>query len=131
MIDAEYAPSARPVPPKKEGVAHMLAATGYSLAGFRRLLGETAFRQELAFLGAVFVAFAAFGVGALAWVVALMLFALLAATEALNTAIEEVVDRVSPERSEFARHAKDLGSFAVFCLLAANLLHAGYALYAA
>ena len=125
MIDAEYAPPAR------KGVAHMFAATGYSMAGFRRLLGETAFRQEIAFLAALGIAFTIFGVGALGWAVALVLFALLAATEALNTAIEEVVDRVSPERSEFARHAKDLGSFAVFCLLWANLLHAAYALYAA
>ena len=129
MIDADTAPHA--VPAKKEGVAHMFAATGYSLAGFRRLLGEAAFRQELAFLAALALAFTAFGVDAVSWAVALVLFALLAAMEALNTAIEEVVDRVSPERSEFARHAKDLGSFAVFCLLAANLGHAGFALWAA
>ena len=48
------------------------------------------------------------------------------ATEALNTAIEEIVDRVSPEISEMGKHSKDLGSFAVFCLITAN---AGYAAY--
>ena len=41
---------------------------------------------------------------------------LMLSLEAINTAIEEVVDRVSPEISEMARNAKDLGSFAVFCI---------------
>ncbi len=50
-----------------------------------------------------------------------MLLLVLAATEALNTAVELIVDRVSPEFSAFAGQAKDLGSFAVFCLLLVNL----------
>ena len=40
--------------------------------------------------------------------------------EALNTAIEEIVDLVSPEWSLAAKHAKDLGSFAVFSMLCLN-----------
>lgn len=55
----------------------------------------------------------------------LLLFALLA-TEALNTAIEYVVDHVSPEMSDFAKHAKDIGSFAVFCMLCANAIFICY-----
>jgi diacylglycerol kinase (ATP) len=51
---------------------------------------------------------------------------ILFAVEALNTAIEELVDRISPEISTVGRHAKDLGSFAVFCLLAVNGLFALY-----
>ena len=39
--------------------------------------------------------------------------------EALNTAIERIVDRESPEISEFAKVTKDLGSTAVFFLLTA------------
>lgn len=45
------------------------------------------------------------------------------ATEALNTALEEVVDLMSPGWSQFARDAKDLGSFAVKCMLAAAGLY--------
>ncbi len=37
-----------------------------------------------------------------------------------QAAQKRFVDRVSPEFSSFAKHAKDLGSFAVFCLLVAN-----------
>jgi len=42
------------------------------------------------------------------------------AVEALNTAIEEIVDHVSPEWSLAAKHAKDMGSFAVMALLFAT-----------
>jgi diacylglycerol kinase (ATP) len=42
------------------------------------------------------------------------------AIEAINTAIEEIVDLVSPEWSLPAKHAKDLGSFAVFVMLCLN-----------
>lgn len=45
------------------------------------------------------------------------LFLLLFATEALNTAIEETIDHISLQTSDRARNAKDLGSFAVFCML--------------
>ncbi|WP_424540689.1 diacylglycerol kinase [Sinorhizobium medicae] len=30
--------------------------------------------------------------------------------EAVNTAIEEIIDRISPEVSDTGKHAKDLGS---------------------
>jgi diacylglycerol kinase (ATP) len=49
--------------------------------------------------------------------------------EALNTAIEELVDRVSPEVSRTGKHAKDLGSFAVFCTLAAAGLYIAYVVF--
>ncbi|MDY8107876.1 diacylglycerol kinase [Fulvimarina sp. 2208YS6-2-32] len=110
----------RTVPPRKTGLNHLIASTRYSCAGFRRALHEAAFRQEL-------VAFAI----VMAWQVGLQspLLLILAqavagfvllATEALNTAIEEVVDHLTPEYSTMGKNAKDLGSFAVCCLLVAN-----------
>ncbi len=57
----------------------------------------------------------------LVWIVAVAVLALLTlAVEALNTAIEEIVDHVSPEWSLAAKHAKDMGSFAVMALLFAT-----------
>ncbi|NCU20091.1 diacylglycerol kinase, partial [Candidatus Falkowbacteria bacterium] len=50
--------------------------------------------------------------------------------EALNTAIECLVDQLSPDWAEFARDAKDLGSVAVACVIAAAALWLGYALLA-
>ncbi|MGF0538484.1 diacylglycerol kinase [Agrobacterium sp. ES01] len=105
---------------KKTGVAHFFAAARYSSQGFQRLLGEAAFRHELLAFVVLVILFALTGAVLAQYVILLVLALVLFAVEALNTAVEEIVDRVSPEFSTVARHAKDLGSFAVFCLLIAN-----------
>ena len=53
---------------------------------------------------------------------------LLIAVEALNTALEVLVDHLSPGWSAFAKDAKDLGSLAVACTIGALLLYTGVAL---
>lgn len=45
--------------------------------------------------------------------------------ELLNSAIEAVVDRISPEHSEMAERAKDMGSAAVFLMMMLVLLSWG------
>ena len=50
----------------------------------------------------------------------LMLVAAAAVAEALYMAIEEIVNLVTPEWSLSTKHAKDLGSFAVFYVLCLN-----------
>ena len=57
------------------------------------------------------------------WCAAVLAMGLVWITEALNTAIEDVVDKISPEQSEFGRNAKDLGSTAVFFMLTAGGLY--------
>jgi diacylglycerol kinase (ATP) len=110
------------IPAPATGAAHILAAARYSLAGFRRLLGETAARQEL--VGGVTAVFLLVSLGASLLQIGafLVLFALLLAVEALNTAIEVLTDRVSPGWSLEAKHAKDLGSLAVALLIIANII---------
>ena len=44
-------------------------------------------------------------------------FLLVLCAEAVNTAIELNADKISPEQSDYARDTKDLGSFAVLCVL--------------
>ena len=51
-----------------------------------------------------------------------ILFLMMIAFEALNTAIEVIIDRVSPEISPAGKRAKDLGSFAVFCMIIVNAI---------
>lgn len=110
---------------KKTGVAHFFAAGRYSFQGFRRLIGESAFRHELLALAAGLALFAFVGASLAEYLGFVVLMLVLFCVEALNTAIEELVDRISPEISTVGRNAKDLGSFAVFCLLVANGLYAG------
>lgn len=118
----------REKPPRKSGVAHFLAAAGYSAAGLKRLAREIAFRQEVLLILALVVAFIVFGatLPEIAGLIALGL--VLIAIEALNTAVEVLVDHLSPGWSAWAKDAKDLGSLAVACVIGALLLYAGIVL---
>jgi diacylglycerol kinase (ATP) len=113
-------------PPRKTGVAHLFAAARYSAGGARRLWREAAFRHEVLALGIAAGLFLAVGATLPEFLGLAVLALLVMAVEALNTAIEELVDHESPEWSEFARNAKDLGSFAVMCLLVAAALYVGW-----
>ncbi|CDZ38585.1 diacylglycerol kinase [Neorhizobium galegae] len=108
------------------GIRRVIAAFRYSMQGLARLWQEEAFRHEVIAFAAALVLFAVVGAGALDYFVFGILMLVLFAVESLNTAIEELVDRISPEISTVGRHAKDLGSFAVFCLLCANGFFALY-----
>lgn len=118
-------------PRRRTGLAHVWAAAGYSLAGIRRLWREAAFRHEAL---AAAVALPGLGlIGAPVWAVAMqaVLLLVLCAFEALNTALEELVDHLTQDWAEFARDAKDLGSLAVMFLLVANGVWLGAALWLA
>lgn len=116
-------------PERVTGPKHVIAALLYSLGGVRRLWAETAFRHEVLLAVLVLSGLFALGASLQNLVFAAILALLLIAVEALNTAIEVLVDNASPEWSEFARDAKDLGSLAVLCLLLANGLYLIYAAY--
>ena len=113
-------------PPRKTGIAHFFAAAGYSAGGARRLWREAAFRQELLGIAGLLALFLIAGASSGEVLGLLLLGLLVLAVEALNTALEELVDHISPGWSEFAKHAKDLGSFAVMCALVATGLYAAW-----
>lgn len=115
-------------PPRKSGIAHFFAAAGYSLGGLRRLARESAFRQEVALIAGLLVLLAVFGATMPEVLGLLALGLVLIAVEALNTAIEVLVDHLSPGWSQFAKDAKDLGSLAVACTIGALALYSGVAL---
>lgn len=115
-------------PDKEVGIAHIFAAARYSLGGVKRLWGEAAFRHETLAFVLLTVVFLFSGAPLWGYVGAVLLYLLTASVEALNTAIEEITDHASPEYSTMAKHAKDLGSFAVFCLLLGNGIWAAYVL---
>lgn len=110
----------RQKPVRVTGIAHLFAAAGYSIGGVRRLWQETAFRHILLGLPICVSLLALCGASLMEFGALLVLFFGLVAVEALNTAIECIVDHLAPEWAEFARDAKDLGSLATMCLLLAN-----------
>ena len=114
----------------RTGWRHVLAATGYSLAGARVLLVQPAARLECTMAAVALVLFLACGASLPQTLILLALFAACLCVEALNTGLEMVVDRTSPERSDYARDVKDLGSFAVFCTLAVFNGYAAWTLWA-
>lgn len=109
--------TSKPRPAKVTGFAHLFAAASYSGAGLRRLWSETAFRHEVAVVVALIALFSILGANLVEFSILLGVFLLLAAVEAVNTAIECIVDHLTPDWAEFARNAKDLGSLAVMCVL--------------
>jgi diacylglycerol kinase (ATP) len=114
-------------PPKKiHGVAHVFAAAAYSWAGIKRLWGETAFRHEALAACIIIFIFILIQANISFVILAILLILITFSVEALNTAIEEIADMVSPEWSLPAKHAKDLGSLAVFCMLCANGIFAAF-----
>ena len=115
-------------PPRKSGVAHFFAAAGYSLGGLRRLSRESAFRQEVALIAGLLVLFLVLGASVPETLVMLAIGLALIAVEALNTAVEVLVDHLSPGWSQFAKEAKDLGSLAVACTIGALLVYSAVAL---
>ncbi|MCU0826285.1 MAG: diacylglycerol kinase [Tabrizicola sp.] len=115
-------------PARKTGLAHFFAAAGYSAAGLRRLGRESAFRQEAALIAGLLVLFVVLGASVPEVLGLLALGLLLVAVEALNTALEVLVDHLSPGWSAFAKDAKDLGSLAVACTIGLVLIYAGVVL---
>lgn len=117
--------------PDETALEHVIAATGYSLAGGRVALRQPAVRMEIVVWAAILVLFFVVGAPGWAYLASIVLFAALLSVEALNTAIEFIVDQISPEKSDFARDTKDLASFAIFCLLCAHGILSLYVLFTA
>ncbi len=115
-------------PPRKSGVAHFFAAASYSLGGLQRLWRESAFRQELALIAGLLVLFVVLGASVPETLGMLAIGLALIAVEALNTAIEVLVDHLSPGWSQFAKDAKDLGSLAVACTIGGLVIYSGIVL---
>lgn len=62
-----------------------------------------------------------FEIDAVAWLAVILCIGIVLATECLNTALESIVDLVSPHYSELARRAKDCAAGAVLLCALASL----------
>lgn len=102
----------------KTGIQRLINATRYSLHGLASAFRhEDAFRQEV-LLAVVLIPIALIldvGGAGKAMMIASVLLVLI--VELLNSAIEAVVDRISLDRHQLSKRAKDTGSAAVFLSL--------------
>lgn len=109
---------ATPNKPGRKGLARLIAATGYSMAGLRQAWQhEAAFREECLLLVLLVPAALWLGQTGLERAVLIMSCLLVLITELLNSAVEAVVDLASPGLHPLAARAKDIGSAAVFIAL--------------
>jgi len=102
-----------------KGLKRIIHAFGYSMQGFKHCARyEAAFRQEV-FLSFILVP-AAFYYAESKIELAILLFSwfMVLIVELLNTAIEDVVDRIGPEHHPLSGRAKDVASAAVFLAIA-------------
>lgn len=111
------------------GFRRLYRAALNTIRGMKFAAGtEAAVRQELAVL-AVAVPVGFFVAPGIGWYVAMIgVLLVLVAVELLNTAVEKLSDHVTPEFHPEIGVVKDLGSAAVFCVLAVALLIWGAAL---
>ncbi len=105
--------------PGKSGLSRLYDATGYSASGIRACWrNEAAFRQEV-LLSAVLLPLSFFVAASIEqWLLLIAPLILLLIVELLNSAVENVVDRIGHEPNALSGRAKDMGSAAVLmCLL--------------
>jgi diacylglycerol kinase (ATP) len=99
-------------------LTHLLAACRYSWRGLKAAVRhEHAFRQELIATLLVIPLGLYLGEGKVEKILLAGSWILVLIVELLNSAIEAVVDLVSPDYARLAGQAKDLGSAAVFLAL--------------
>ena len=105
------------IPGSKEDHASFVKSFGFALQGFRLTVrSERNIKVMLA--GAVFAIVMGFvcGIDAAGWGVILMGCGIVLCAELFNTAIETIVDLVSPEYHPLAGRAKDVAAAAVWVL---------------
>ncbi len=102
------------LPSKKTGLARVIAAFFYSLQGFRSAYtNEAAFRQELLLFSLLLPVIFFLPLSGQLKCILLLANTTVLIVELLNSAIEAIVDLVSPEYHALAKQAKDIGSAAV------------------
>jgi diacylglycerol kinase (ATP) len=102
----------------KQGLTRLINALGYSKDGLcAAWKNEAAFREEVLLAMVAFPL--AFYLGHTGVERALMAGSIIVIllVEILNSAVEAVVDKASPEKHELAKRAKDMGSAAVLLSL--------------
>ena len=98
----------------KTGLRRILDATRISLAGLAAAVRhEDAFRQELVVIAVLAPLGWVLGASGVQRALLIGSLVLVLIVELINSAIEATVDRISLERHDLAKRAKDLGSAAV------------------
>lgn len=100
------------------GLTRILKAFGYSWCGFQSAFRhEAAFRQELVLALVLIPVTLTMSASLIGKALVVLSIFLVLVVELINSAIEAVVDRISLEKHELSKRAKDIGSAAVLLAL--------------
>lgn len=111
--------AASKIPAKgSKGLLRIRKALGYSIAGLQTCYrNEAAFRQEIILFSLLLPVLALLPVSLVFKLILLIVNSLVLIAELLNSSIEAIVNKMSPEYNELAGQAKDMASAAVFLAL--------------
>lgn len=102
----------------KSGIKRIFSAFFYSLDGLKSAWrSEHAFRQELFLVAIGSIVAIALPIFIFEKLLLIVVLLLVLVVELINSALEAVVDRVSLERHQLSKNAKDFGSAAVLLTL--------------
>lgn len=108
---------------RRKGFDRLWHAFLYSLSGLKYAFrDEIAFRQELLLFGVLTVVVFFLPISSLYKIFLILCNVTVLVVELINSAIEAIVDYISPEYSEIGKKAKDMGSSAVFITLLSVIL---------
>lgn len=100
---------------KKRGINRFFKSFGYSFEGLKyAYINEQSMTIHMFTSVIVVLMGFLFKITTTEWILAFVVIGVVMGTELLNTAIEAVVDLVSPEKHYLAKIAKDTASAAVF-----------------
>ena len=100
---------------KKRGIMRFFKSFGYSFEGLKyAYINEQSMTIHMFTSVIVVLMGFLFKITTTEWILAFVVIGVVMGTELLNTAIEAVVDLVSPEKHYLAKIAKDTASAAVF-----------------
>ena len=102
----------------KTGIARIVDAAGYSIKGISACWKyEAAFRQNVMLSCVLFVLSFFLARSVEQWLLLVFPLFIILIVELLNSAVENIVDRIGHELHDLSGRAKDMGSAAVlFCL---------------
>ena len=105
--------------PGLTGITRIIAASKNSTNGIRDAWRyESAFKQDVALSVLLLILSFKLAQSLVEWLLLILPLFLLIIVELLNSAIENIVDRIGAERHILSGRAKDMGSSAVmFCLI--------------
>jgi len=87
---------------------------GYAFKGIKAVFGKEAnMNIHLIMAGLVVICGFLFSISATEWMLCVLCFGLVISLEMINSAIENLVDLVSPEKNKLAGRAKDIAAGAV------------------